>query len=68
MARRMPPAAAPTKPNTCGGAPKEERRHRVRVVVHPVQLTEWELLVERAEWEITTETSADVDSSWPSAG
>jgi hypothetical protein len=31
---------------------EEERRHRVRVVVHPVQLTEWELLVERAEWEI----------------
>jgi hypothetical protein len=33
---------------------EEERRHRVRVVVHPVQLTEWELLVQRAEWDITT--------------
>ena len=33
---------------------EEERRHRVRVVVHPVQLTEWELLVERAEWEIAS--------------
>lgn len=37
---------------------EEERRHRVRVVVHPVQLTEWELLVERAEWEITTADQA----------
>lgn len=34
---------------------EEERRHRVRVVVHPVQLTEWELLVECAEWEIASD-------------
>jgi hypothetical protein len=33
---------------------EEERRHQVRVVVHPVQLTEWELLVQCAQWEITT--------------
>lgn len=32
---------------------EEERRHQVHVIVHPVQLTEWQLLVQRAEWEIT---------------
>ena len=35
---------------------EEERRHQVRVVVHPVQLTEWELLVQCAQFEITTVT------------
>lgn len=33
---------------------EEERRHQVRAVVHPVQLSEWELLVQRARWELTT--------------
>jgi hypothetical protein len=32
---------------------EEERRHQVHVVVHPVQITEWELLVQQAQWDIT---------------
>lgn len=32
---------------------EEERRHQVRAIVHPVQLTECELLVQRAQWELT---------------
>lgn len=35
---------------------EEERRHQVRAVVHPVQLTEWEVLVQRAEWKLTSRT------------
>ena len=31
---------------------EEERRHQVRAIVHPVQLTECELLVQRAHWEL----------------
>jgi len=31
---------------------EEERRHQVRAIVHPVQLTECELLVQRAQWEL----------------
>ena len=31
---------------------EEERRHQVRAIVHPVQLTECELLVQRATWEL----------------
>lgn len=33
---------------------EEERRHHVRAVVHPVQLTECELLVQRAQWELVS--------------
>jgi hypothetical protein len=33
---------------------EEERRHQVRAVVHPVQLTECELLVQRAQWELVS--------------
>lgn len=33
---------------------EEERRHQVRAVVHPVQLTECELLVQRAQWEMVS--------------
>ena len=33
---------------------EEERRHQVRAVVHPLHVTEWELLVQRAEWELVT--------------
>lgn len=33
---------------------EEERRHHVRAVVHPVQLIECELLVQRAQWELTS--------------
>jgi len=31
---------------------EEERRHQVRVIVHPIQLSEWQLVVQRAEWDI----------------
>ena len=31
---------------------EEERRHQVRAIVHPVQLAECELLVQRATWEL----------------
>ena len=31
---------------------EEERRYQVRAVVHPVQFTECELLVQRAKWEV----------------
>jgi hypothetical protein len=31
---------------------EEERRHQVRAIVHPIQLTECELLVQRAQWEL----------------
>ncbi|HKW45899.1 MAG TPA: hypothetical protein VJN70_00580, partial [Gemmatimonadaceae bacterium] len=31
---------------------EEERRHQVRAIVHPVQLTECDLLVQRATWPI----------------
>lgn len=33
---------------------EEERRHQVRCVVHPLQLIESELLVQRAEWVLVT--------------
>lgn len=33
---------------------EEERRHQVRCVVHPLQLIEFELLVQRAEWMLVT--------------
>jgi hypothetical protein len=34
---------------------EEERdRHAVRAVVHPLQLTEWELIVQRATWRLET--------------
>jgi hypothetical protein len=33
---------------------EEERRHQVRCVVHPLQLIESELLVQRAEWTLST--------------
>ena len=33
---------------------EEERRHQVRAIVHPVQLTECELLVQRAQWELVS--------------
>jgi hypothetical protein len=35
---------------------EEERRHQVRAIVHPVQLTECELLVERATWQLVGES------------
>lgn len=31
---------------------EERERHEVRATVHPVQLTEWEVLVQRADWPI----------------
>ena len=34
---------------------EEERRHEVRAIVHPVQLTECELLVQRATWQLVGE-------------
>ena len=37
---------------------EEERRHQVRAVVHPVQLTECELLVQRAQWELVSRHGA----------
>ena len=33
---------------------EEERRHQVRCVVHPLQMIESELLVQRAEWTLVT--------------
>lgn len=33
---------------------EEERRHQVRAIVHPLQLTEWELLAQRAQWELVS--------------
>ncbi len=33
---------------------EEEQRHQVRVVVHPLQLVEMEMPVERAEWTLAT--------------
>lgn len=33
-------------------ADEERERHKVRATVHPVQLTEWELLVQRVDWPI----------------
>jgi hypothetical protein len=35
-------------------ATEEKRRHQVRAVVHPLQIVETELLVQRAEWSLTT--------------
>ncbi len=35
---------------------EEERRHAVRVTVHPMQLEEWLLLTQRAEWVCLSET------------
>jgi hypothetical protein len=35
---------------------EEERRHQVHAVVHPLQIVEAELLVERAEWTLSTAT------------
>jgi hypothetical protein len=34
---------------------EEERRHQVRAIVHPVQLTECELLVQCAQWELVNQ-------------
>ena len=33
---------------------EERDRHDVRAVVHPVQLTEWQVLVQRAHWTLTS--------------
>ncbi len=33
---------------------EEERRHQVRAIVHPVQLAECEVLVQRAQWELVS--------------
>ena len=33
---------------------EEERRHQVRAIVHPVQITECQLLVQRAQWELVS--------------
>ena len=33
---------------------EERDRHSVRAVVHPVQLTEWEMVTERAAWTLRT--------------
>lgn len=33
-------------------AEEESERHRVRAVVHPVQMTEWSIVVQRATWEL----------------
>lgn len=33
---------------------EEQRRHQVRAIVHPLQIVESELLVQRAEWTIET--------------
>lgn len=33
-------------------AEEERDRHRVRAVVHPVQMTEWNIAVQRATWEL----------------
>jgi hypothetical protein len=33
---------------------EEERRHQVRAIVHPLQLVEMELVVQRAEWTLST--------------
>jgi hypothetical protein len=33
---------------------EEERRHQVRAVVHPLQMLEMEMLLQRAEWTLTT--------------
>lgn len=37
-------------------AREETERHRVRATVHPVQLAEWEVVVQRAEWPIESAT------------
>ena len=37
-------------------AEEERDRHAVRAVVHPVQLTEWEMIAERATWKLNTRT------------
>jgi len=33
---------------------EEERRHQVHAVIHPLQLVEMEMLVQRAEWTLST--------------
>lgn len=33
---------------------EEERRHQVHVVVHPLQMIDMEMVVQRAEWRLTT--------------
>jgi hypothetical protein len=33
---------------------EEERRHQVHVVVHPLQMVDMEMVVQRAEWKLTT--------------
>jgi hypothetical protein len=33
---------------------EEERRHQVRAVVHPLQIIEMEMVVQRAEWTLST--------------
>lgn len=35
-------------------AEEERDRHAVRAVVHPIQLTEWEFIVQRATWMLET--------------
>lgn len=37
-------------------AREETERHRVRATVHPVQLAEWEVVVQRSEWPIESTT------------
>jgi hypothetical protein len=51
-------------------ADEERDRHRVRAVVHPVQLTEWELVVQRSTWSVETPSGrrASFTSQRPLAG
>lgn len=37
-------------------ADEESERHRVRAVVHPVQMTEWTIAVQRATWKLSSPT------------
>jgi hypothetical protein len=34
---------------------EEERRHQVRAAVHPLQMIEMEMIIQRAEWPLSTE-------------
>jgi hypothetical protein len=39
---------------------EEERRHQVHVVVHPLQMIDMEMVVQRAEWKLTTSKGRNV--------
>jgi hypothetical protein len=39
---------------------EEERRHQVHVVVHPLQMVDMEMVVQRAEWKLTTSKGKNV--------